>query len=53
MRSWSIGKEPLCEGNDPCESGGEAGKKWGRFGSEGKFGKSVVRRVCCLSGQRG
>jgi hypothetical protein len=40
-------------GYDPCESGGEAGKKWGRFGSEGKFGKSVVRRVCCLSGQRG
>jgi hypothetical protein len=25
----------------------------GRFGSVEKFGKSVVRRVYCLSGQRG
>ena len=40
-------------GYDPCESGGGAGKKWGRFGSVEKFGKSVIRRVCCLSGQRG
>ncbi len=37
-------------GYDPCESGGGAGKKWGRFGSVEKFGKSVIRRVCRLSG---
>ena len=29
-------------GYDPCESGGGAGKKWGRFGSVEKFGKSFV-----------
>ncbi len=37
----------------PCESGSGAGKKWGRFGSREEFEKSVVMRVCCLSGQRG
>ena len=37
-------------GYDPCESGGGAGKKWGRFGSVENFGKIVIRRVCCLSG---
>ncbi len=37
-------------GYDLCESDGGVGKKWGRFGSVEKFGKDVVRRVCCLSG---
>ena len=40
-------------GYDPCESGVGAGKKCGWLGSVEKVGKSVVRRVCSLSGHRG